>query len=111
MRTGNPESARDFTDVRDVVRAYAMAAEVESGTFNVCSGDAVSVGTLVEMLKAHSRIPIKHEIVAARLRDHDALILYGSHDRLTAACGWEPKIPLEVTVGDTIDWWRAKLDE
>ncbi len=109
VRTGNPESARDFTDVRDVVRAYAMAAEAGSGPFNVCSGKAVSVATLVEMLGAHSRVPIKHEIASARLRDHDASVLYGSHERLTAACGWEPKIPLETTVRDTIDWWRTRV--
>ena len=59
LRTGNPESARDFTDVRDVVRAYALAAEIGAGAFNVCRGSATSVAELIEMVSARSRVPVK----------------------------------------------------
>jgi GDP-4-dehydro-6-deoxy-D-mannose reductase len=109
LRTGNPDSARDFTDVRDVVRAYALAAELDGGTFNVCSGRSASVRDLVEVIRGHARIPVKHEIDPARLRANDARDLRGSHDRLTEATGWQPEIPLEQTVADTLDWWRAQL--
>ena len=47
LRTGNPESARDFTDVRDVVRAYVLATEIGAGAFNVCRGSATSVAELI----------------------------------------------------------------
>jgi GDP-4-dehydro-6-deoxy-D-mannose reductase len=109
LRTGNPESARDFTDVRDVVRAYDLAAGLPDGAFNVCSGRSASVAELVELVTANARIPIRHEVDPDRLRAHDARTMRGSHDRLTEATGWRPDIPLEQTVRDTLDWWRARL--
>ena len=109
LRTGNPNSARDFTDVRDVVRAYVLAAEIGSGAFNVCRGSSASITELVGMASAHARVAMRHEVDPSRLRAHDVPELYGSHERLTAACGWQPEIPLEQTVRDTLDWWREKL--
>jgi GDP-4-dehydro-6-deoxy-D-mannose reductase len=109
LRTGDPESARDFTDVRDVVRAYALAAELADGAFNVCSGRSISVAELVEAVTAHARIPVRHEVDPARLRANDVRNMRGSHDRLTEATGWTPQISLDVTVRDTLDWWRAQL--
>jgi GDP-4-dehydro-6-deoxy-D-mannose reductase len=108
LRTGNPESRRDFTDVRDVVRAYALASTLD-GAFNVCSGSSTSVAELVAMVAGHARISVHHEVDPARLRDHDARDMRGSHDRLTAATGWKPEIPLDQTIRDTLDWWRAEL--
>jgi GDP-4-dehydro-6-deoxy-D-mannose reductase len=108
LRTGNPESRRDFTDVRDVVRAYTLAAKLDGGAFNVCSGRSASVAELVELVAGHARIPVHHEVDPARLREHDARDMCGSHDRLTDATGWKPEIPLEQTVRDTLDWWRRR---
>jgi GDP-4-dehydro-6-deoxy-D-mannose reductase len=110
LRTGNPESRRDFTDVRDVVRAYALAAQLGGGAFNVCSGRSASVAELVELVARHARIPVHHEVDPARLRAHDAHDMCGSHERLTAATGWKPAISLDQTVLDTLDWWREQLD-
>jgi GDP-4-dehydro-6-deoxy-D-mannose reductase len=109
VRTGNPDSARDFSDVRDVVRAYALAAELEGGAFNVCSGSATSVAELVATISAQAKVAVRHEVDPARLRADDAPLLYGSHDRLTVACGWRPEIGLERTIADTLEWWRGKL--
>jgi GDP-4-dehydro-6-deoxy-D-mannose reductase len=109
LRTGDPESARDFTDVRDVVRAYSLAAGLPGGAFNVCSGRSTSVAQLVEAVGAHARIPVHHEVDPARLRAHDARTMRGSHDHLTEATGWRPEIPLDQTVRDTLDWWRERL--
>lgn len=108
LRTGNPESRRDFTDVRDVVRAYVLAGGLD-GAFNVCSGSSTSVAELVELVADHARIPIRHEVDPALLRAHDARDMCGSHARLTEATGWEPEIPLDRTVADTLDWWRGQL--
>jgi GDP-4-dehydro-6-deoxy-D-mannose reductase len=108
LRTGNPESRRDFTDVRDVVRAYALACGSD-GAFNVCSGRSTSVAELVELVAGQARIPVRHEVDPALLRDHDARDMCGTHARLTAATGWKPEIPLERTIADTLDWWRARL--
>jgi GDP-4-dehydro-6-deoxy-D-mannose reductase len=109
LRTGNPESRRDFTDVRDVVRAYTLAATLDGGAFNVCSGRSASVAELVELVAGHARITVCHEVDPARLRANDARDMCGSHDLLTAATGWKPEISLDQTVRDTLDWWRARL--
>lgn len=109
LKTGNPEAARDFTDVRDVVRAYVMASDLRNGAFNVCRGTPTAIGELVEMIKVAARIHVRHEVDPSRLRTHDTPVLYGSHERISAACGWQPEIPLEETIADTIDWWRTQL--
>ena len=109
VRTGNPDSARDFSDVRDVVRAYAAAATVEPGAYNVASGRAVSVRDLVELVREAARIPVRHEVDPARVRAHDVPEVRGSAERLRAATGWVPEIPLERTVADALEAWREEL--
>lgn len=108
IATGDVTAARDFTDVRDVVRAYTLAAGAEPGAYNVCSGRAVQILALIEALGEEASIPVRYEVDPARLRAHDAPELRGSHDRLTEATGWEPRIPLADTVRATLDWWRAR---
>jgi GDP-4-dehydro-6-deoxy-D-mannose reductase len=109
LRTGNPDSARDFTDVRDVVRAYVSAASTESGAFNVASGRTVSVRELIELVRSTARLPVRHEVDAARVRAHDVPEVRGSAERLRGATGWRPEIPLEQTVADALDDWRERL--
>jgi GDP-4-dehydro-6-deoxy-D-mannose reductase len=109
LRTGNPDSARDFTDVRDVVRAYVAAAGHGPAVFNVASGRAVTVRRLVELVQAAARLPVRHEIDPARVRSHDVPEVRGSAERLREATGWEPEIPLERTVGDALEAWRHRL--
>jgi GDP-4-dehydro-6-deoxy-D-mannose reductase len=109
LRTGNPDSARDFTDVRDVVRAYVAAAEHGPAVFNVASGRAVSVRELIELVRAAARVPVRHEVDQARVRSHDVPEVRGSAERLRSVTGWEPEIPLERTVADALDEWRRQL--
>jgi GDP-4-dehydro-6-deoxy-D-mannose reductase len=109
LRTGNPDSARDFTDVRDVVRAYRAAAELPAGVYNVCSGRATSVRELVELVSRVSTLPVSHEVDPERVRAHDVPELRGSAERLRAASGWRPAIPLERTVADALEAWRREL--
>jgi GDP-4-dehydro-6-deoxy-D-mannose reductase len=110
LRAGNVDAARDFTDVRDVVRAYALAVELDPGPYNVCSGHAVPVRRLVELLERATSLPVRVEIEAARLRSVDVPEVRGSPERLRAASGWEPRIPLERTVADALDAWRERLN-
>lgn len=109
LHTGNPEVARDFTDVRDVVRAYVLAVGMEAGTFNVCSERAASVGELIDIASACARVEVRHVVDRSRLRADDIPLLYGSKQRLSAASGWRPEIPLKQTVTDALDWWRETL--
>ena len=105
--TGNPDSSRDFTDVRDVVRAYVLAAEeLEPGAYNVCSGRAVSVRELVELVRSVARIPVRHEVDPARVRAGDVPEVRGSAERLRSATDWAPAIPISTTVADALDHWR-----
>lgn len=111
LRTGNPDSKRDFTDVRDVVRAYASLPELEPGAYNVCSGRSASVRELVELVREAARVEVRHEVDPARVRAHDVPDIRGSAERLRAACGWEPAIPLAQTVADALAAWRERLGD
>lgn len=101
--TGNPATRRDYTDVRDVVRAYRLLAEhAEPGVYNVCSGRSSSTEELVAMLGAEA------EPDPDLLRPHEVMDLYGSYEKLRAATGWEPAIPLAVTLRDALESWRRR---
>jgi GDP-4-dehydro-6-deoxy-D-mannose reductase len=109
--TGNLEVRRDFTDVRDVVRGYWLALEsAPRGVFNVCSGHSTRLADLLDQLGKHARIPVNQRTDPDRLRKGEVMDLFGSHERLTAATGWRPVLPLETTLRDTLDWWRSQLE-
>ena len=109
LRTGRVESRRDFTDVRDVVRGYLAASDLEPGVYNICSGRSVSVRDLIELLAASSEVTVRHEVDPARVRAHDVPDIRGSADKLRRATDWRPQIPLEQTVRDAVDAWRQRL--
>jgi GDP-4-dehydro-6-deoxy-D-mannose reductase len=109
VRTGNPELARDYTDVRDTVRAYVAAVELPAEAYNLCSGSSATVAEIVEHARRAARVEISHEVDPARVRAHDVPEVRGSPRRLSDASGWSPAIPLEQTVADALDYWRARL--
>jgi len=109
LRTGNVEARRDFTDVRDVVRAYVAAAELAPGAYNVCSGDAVTVRMLIELLSEVAEIEVRHEIDPERLRPNDVPEVRGSAERLRGLTGWAPQIELEDTIRAALAGWRERL--
>ena len=74
-----------------------------------CSGRAATVRELIELVRAAASIPVRHEIDPARVRAHDVPEVRGSADRLRAATGWDPEIPLEQTVADALEAWRREL--
>lgn len=110
--TGNPETRRDFSDVRDVVGAYReLAARPECrGAYNVCSGRSVSTSEQVELLASLvAPLPVEHVVDPARVRPREVMELVGSPERLAAATGWRARIPLEQTVRQMVAWWRERL--
>jgi GDP-4-dehydro-6-deoxy-D-mannose reductase len=113
IATGNPATRRDFTDVRDVVRAYRLLAarSGDAGTiYNVSSGRSVSAAEQVELLASLiSPITVEHVVDPARVRAHEVMDLRGDSSRLRAATGWEPEIPFRQTLADTIEWWSREL--
>src|SRR4051794_20563885 len=107
--SGSPDTRRDFTDVRDIVRAYRLLAQRgEPGLFNICSGVSRSARELIAALSAVARVPVDHEIDPAKVRAHEVFEIRGSASRLREATGWSPQIPLEQTLGDTLAWWRGR---
>lgn len=109
--TGNPDTRRDFTDVRDVVRAYRLlASSFDAGVFNISSGRSISARDQVELLaELLHPIEVEHVVDPAMVRAHEIAELRGSHDRLTEATGWTPEIPLRQTMAETLDWWEREL--
>ena len=94
--------------MRDVVRAYRLLAErAEPGVYNVCSGRTASARELVAGLAEAAGAEIEHVVDPALVRAHEVMELRGSFERLRAATGWEPEIPLARTLSDTLAWWRA----
>jgi GDP-4-dehydro-6-deoxy-D-mannose reductase len=108
--TGNADARRDYTDVRDVVRAYRLLAERgEPGVFNVCSGRSWSARELIAALGRAAGAEIDHVVDPGLVRAHEVMEVRGSAERLRAATGWEPEVPLEKTLADTVAWWRAEI--
>ena len=110
LKVGNLEAMRDFTDVRDTVRAYRMLMGSGTGgmAYNVCSGVARPVRELLEMLLGMSDVDIDVEPDPGRQRPSDIPIMLGDNGLLREEIGWEPVIPIEKTLMDTLDYWRER---
>jgi GDP-4-dehydro-6-deoxy-D-mannose reductase len=108
IRLGNLRSKRDFTDIRDAVRAYVLLAERgRSGTaYNVCSGAAVSVDRCVKFLLGLSTTRIKVEFDDSRVQPDDLPEQFGDRRRLQELTGWAPEITLEQSLADTLNHAR-----
>jgi GDP-4-dehydro-6-deoxy-D-mannose reductase len=108
--TGNPDAQRDYTDVRDVVRAYReLASGAAPDVYNVCSGRPASAAGLLQALAHVAGVGIDHEVDPKLRRAHEVMEVRGSYERLHGATGWEPEIPLERTLADTVAWWREEI--
>jgi GDP-4-dehydro-6-deoxy-D-mannose reductase len=110
VEVGNLSPERDFTDVRDTVRAYPLLLERGRAgeAINVASGRAIPVSRILESLVAMARIPIEVRRSPARERAGEAPRRVGDASKLRAL-GWAPEIPLEQALRDTLEAWRAKL--
>lgn len=110
LEVGNIEVARDFTDVRDIVKAYRIAAENRViGTYNLCSGRAVKIRKIVDMFKSLAMVEFEVRVKKELFRRHEVLKSFGSYEKAKRTFGWEPKIPLEKSLGDTLDFWRKQI--
>jgi GDP-4-dehydro-6-deoxy-D-mannose reductase len=111
--TGNPDTRRDFTDVRDVVRAYRLLAQTaRPGVYNVSSGRSISAAEQVALLgELIAPLRVEHRVDPARVRPREVMDLRGDHQRLTAATGWQPEISFRQTMADTIRWWEQELSD
>ena len=110
MYVGNLSAKRDFSDVRDVVRAYRLLMEKgRSGrVYNVGSGRAVAVGELLDKLLELSGTDIRVEIDADKFRPIDVPLHMADVSALSEDTGWKTEIPLEETLRGVLDYWREQ---
>ncbi|HEU4687783.1 MAG TPA: GDP-mannose 4,6-dehydratase [Vicinamibacterales bacterium] len=111
IRVGNLETRRDFTDVRDVVRAYAALMKLgQSGEiYNVGSGIGRSIRSLLDAFLSRSQVEIRVETDTARLRPSETTVFVAETSRLRARTGWRPQISFESMLDQLLGYWRAEV--
>ena len=111
IRVGNLSARRDFTDVRDVVRAYCeILMHGEKGeTYNVGSGKAVSIESILKKILSLTKVPVKVTVDPEKLRPVDVPVIEADIGKLKGLTGWEPVIPIETTIEETLNYWREKV--
>jgi GDP-4-dehydro-6-deoxy-D-mannose reductase len=111
IRVGNLDAVRDFTDVRDMVRAYWLA--VTKGkpgeVYNIATGEGIVIREMLNRIVELAKVEVKIETDPARLRPSDVEILIGDSSKFRADTGWEPRIPFDQTLRDLLDHWRRTL--
>ncbi len=108
---GNLEAKRDFTDVRDVVRAYWLAATkaTPGEVYNICQNKAMTMKEMLEVILKFSKAKPKLEKDPARMRPSDVELLWGDNTKFCRETGWKPEIEFEKTMKDLLDYWREKI--
>ena len=111
INVGDLSCKRDWTDVRDFVRAYWLALEkgVPGEVYNVGSGVTRTVQSMLDLLLSMSSISIEVRTDPTRMRPSDVRILWSNSDKFKTQTGWEPKIPFEQTLRDLLDYWRERV--
>ncbi len=107
---GNLKAERDFTDVRDMVKAYRLAILYgkPGEVYNIGSGKATSLEWVVDFFLKNSRVNISVEQDQSRIRPRDATVSLCDYSKLKRETGWTPQIPLEHTLRDVLEYWRSK---
>jgi len=113
LRVGNLETRRDFTDVRDVVRAYWMLFDRKESdvVYNICSGQTLQIRDILEAFQTLSGISVKIISEPQRLRPYDVSTVVGSNERLRGATGWFPSIPIRQTLMDVFEYWKDEVEK
>jgi GDP-4-dehydro-6-deoxy-D-mannose reductase len=109
LKVGNLSPRRDFSDVRDTVRAYmAIVDRGRAGVpYNVCSGVGVPMQSLLDRLRASATVPVTVEQDARLYRPADAAAIIGDPTRLQQDTGWRPAYSLDETIHELLDYWRS----
>jgi GDP-4-dehydro-6-deoxy-D-mannose reductase len=111
IKVGNLESYRDFTDVRDMVRAYVLAVEKcdPGDVYNIASETTWQIKKVLEMLIGMSKVKITIKEDPARMRPSDVDLLLGDASKFRAKTGWKTEIPFEKTLEDLLNYWRDRV--
>lgn len=111
IKVGNLESYRDFTDVRDMVKAYLLAVQKckPGEVYNICSEKTWQAKQILEMLLKMSKKKIKIKKDTERMRPSDVEFLLGDCSKFKKLTGWKPKISFEKTMKDLLNYWRKRV--
>lgn len=111
IATGNLDITRDFCDVRDVARAYALLGEggAPGEAYNIATGVGRPLHSLLETMLSLTSVQARVESDPGKMRQGEAQVLTGDSAKIRTATGWLPKIPFEQSVSDTLEYWRARV--
>lgn len=111
VKHGNLESKRDFTDVRDMVKAYILLMEKgEAGqAYNIGSGKSTKIADALAILLSMAKVAIRDEDDPERMRPSDVPDLYSDNTKMHSLTGWKPEIPLEKSLEDILNYWRETV--
>lgn len=108
---GNLDAQRDFTDVRDIVKAYWLGLEKckPGEVYNICTGKAYRISEVLDILIGSSKVKIEIKKDPAKMRPSDVPYLGGDSTKFREATGWKPEIPFERTLKDLLNYWRERV--
>lgn len=111
ISVGNLEASRDYTDVRDMARAYLLAVEKcdPGDVYNIATGKAIKIADVLALLLSFSKIKVEIRPDPARMRPSDVPVLIGDSSKFQAKTGWSPQIPFEKTALDLLNYWRERV--
>lgn len=108
---GNLSTQRDFTDVRDTVKAYLLAVQkcTPGEVYNISSGKAWEIKKVLKILLSFAKVKVKVKKDPKRMRPSDVPILLGDSAKFRKKTGWRPTIPFEKTLEDLLNYWRDRV--
>lgn len=109
VEVGNLEAQRDFSDVRDIVRAYRLAGMKGQGIYNLCAGRGYAIQTLLDQLIEISGLKVSVRQDPARMRGPEVPVMYGSYEKASKELGWTPSIDLKQTLEEIYDYWLSEM--
>lgn len=109
LEHGNLKSVRNYTDVRDIVKAYILAIDLPPDVYNICSDSSITMQKMLDILISKAKCSIETEVNPALYRSSDFSFKIPSCDKFVGLTGWKPEIPLETTLSDLLDYWRGRL--
>jgi len=111
LKHGNLDAVRDFTDVRDIVRAYSLAINLKSDVYNIGSGKGIKIKEVLDILVDNeNRDPkISFEVDKSRMRKTDVPRLVCDCTKFKKLSGWKPNYKIEETLSDLLEFWRARI--
>lgn len=108
---GNLEAQRDYTDVRDMVRAYYLSVQkCDSGeVYNIATGKAWKISKVLDLLLSFAKVKVEIRKDPARMRPSDVEILIGDNSKFVQKTGWQPEIAFKKTMEDLLNYWRERV--